>query len=1014
MVLPAIRGFMRLILEAVQDGSAHTTEDLCSVLAQILNLSSDNQAEILPGGSLTVFRKRVEFAKSALQTAGLIACPVQGTLVITEAGKQILEENSESVDLQRVFKANNRNYMVQKPWSDQEAALLLRALIDVLQNKTNRKTAISVVSKTLRQLAVRKGMVIDEKFRNENGIALMMYKLEYVFTKGRSGLFVQNGWFFKIVDIYKNKPKNFELLWKSAIYTSNSTITQWRYFSWLSDRVTLAQLTDLYLVYGEISEYFIERKVLKDQLLQTTDLTVLLEIRNTIVKNELFRATHAANISNMSFAIECYVSFVRESGYPSSSPQIINYDSSLNLDSAVVIKNVPTIETSEPVELSASKTSLKIDEETYVPSAEPKDSFEKSSIAENLPISESIVLQPENETDVRTGFVRWMLSSGETDDRIRVYVSSLKQIEGFAKKAGFFIDIFSVVNVSELKSLQARLNLQPEFVFYNAERQYCFSNALRKYIKYCEVKAGKSNKILHRMQPDKAVAAKVKTQNYEFPEIKTGDYMSPEGTNDNSKSLKEKTDGYVTPEVAQNYLSLLRDEFPDGFRQNIIHTKKFIRLYEDRFGAVNVTKDDLLNQLRQVGVVRNERIYPRQDSKQKSLVDEICETVSKVFQNGGTCVHLSKLLERYEQQIGDQLGIYSEDDLQALLENNQSISFRWGYIFKDANFDPAHDVLIFMKSQHEPTNYDAIQSALWYLPMDRIKHELVTTESLVKVSQETYFYAPNLPISQDELQILTRVMNQRISSVGFLVGKDLKNIINECCPSAAIDLADMPDWAIRNCLSYVLREEFEFTGALISEKGHPLSAAEAYRNFCGQHRKLTLGQLKEFSTEINLPINWHEVFSVMVRISKDDMRLAANIQFDTDKVDAVLCELCNGAYISIREIRQYLRFPGIGVAWNDFVLESYLKNHSKNFQLFQQSTTENGVYGVVVRRKSEFKNYEQVVIDMLARSTAWKNQDDALSLLVDCGFQKRKKYAHFDEVIKQSRQLREAITQEKK
>lgn len=224
MVLPAIRGFMRLILEAVQDGNAQTIEDLCSVLAQILNLSSDHQAEVPTGGGLAVFRKRVEFAKSALQTAGLIECSVQGTLVITEAGKQILEENHESEELQRVFKANNRNYMVQKPWSDQEAALLLRALIDVLQNKTNRKTAISVVSKTLRQLAVRKGMVIDEKFRNENGIALMMYKLEYVFTEGRSGLFVQNGWFFKIVDIYKNNPEQFENLCKEVTDTCSNIL----------------------------------------------------------------------------------------------------------------------------------------------------------------------------------------------------------------------------------------------------------------------------------------------------------------------------------------------------------------------------------------------------------------------------------------------------------------------------------------------------------------------------------------------------------------------------------------------------------------------------------------------------------------------------------------------------------------------------------------------------------------------------------------------------------------------
>ena len=59
-------------------------------------------------------------------------------------------------------------------WNEHEQAVLLQALIDVLNGKTERKEAISEVSKRLRKEAESRGIKIDEKFRNENGISLQM------------------------------------------------------------------------------------------------------------------------------------------------------------------------------------------------------------------------------------------------------------------------------------------------------------------------------------------------------------------------------------------------------------------------------------------------------------------------------------------------------------------------------------------------------------------------------------------------------------------------------------------------------------------------------------------------------------------------------------------------------------------------------------------------------------------------------------------------------------------------
>ena len=103
------------------------------------------------------------------------------------------------------------------PWNEHEEAVLLCNLIRVLEHKIERKAAVSEVSKQLRNLAERQDIAIDDKFRNENGIALQMSKLEYVFTSGKSGLRVDSGWYFSIVEIYKNNKEKYKKLLGGAI-----------------------------------------------------------------------------------------------------------------------------------------------------------------------------------------------------------------------------------------------------------------------------------------------------------------------------------------------------------------------------------------------------------------------------------------------------------------------------------------------------------------------------------------------------------------------------------------------------------------------------------------------------------------------------------------------------------------------------------------------------------------------------------------------------------------------------
>ena len=98
MAVPKYDELMKPLLEVVKNGEVYSIKDVANKLAEQLNLSSDDLSEMLPSGRQTVFRNRVGWAKTYLKKAGLLENSVRAAIVITEAGKQVVEENPDKID----------------------------------------------------------------------------------------------------------------------------------------------------------------------------------------------------------------------------------------------------------------------------------------------------------------------------------------------------------------------------------------------------------------------------------------------------------------------------------------------------------------------------------------------------------------------------------------------------------------------------------------------------------------------------------------------------------------------------------------------------------------------------------------------------------------------------------------------------------------------------------------------------------------------------------------------------
>ena len=81
-------------------------------------MTDEEQKVLLPSGRQTVFKNRVAWAKTYLKKAGLIDSPARATVVITDAGRQVLKDNPDKINITYLDRFPAFHNFVSSPDSD--------------------------------------------------------------------------------------------------------------------------------------------------------------------------------------------------------------------------------------------------------------------------------------------------------------------------------------------------------------------------------------------------------------------------------------------------------------------------------------------------------------------------------------------------------------------------------------------------------------------------------------------------------------------------------------------------------------------------------------------------------------------------------------------------------------------------------------------------------------------------------------------------------------------------------
>lgn len=97
--VPDFQTVMRPTLVALDDGKAHTLQEIRSAVATALGVTEEEQEELLPSGKQTTYSNRVAWALTHMGKAGLVSRPARAQYSLTARGAEVLAQHLQRVDM---------------------------------------------------------------------------------------------------------------------------------------------------------------------------------------------------------------------------------------------------------------------------------------------------------------------------------------------------------------------------------------------------------------------------------------------------------------------------------------------------------------------------------------------------------------------------------------------------------------------------------------------------------------------------------------------------------------------------------------------------------------------------------------------------------------------------------------------------------------------------------------------------------------------------------------------------
>lgn len=955
----------------------------------------------------------------------------------------------------------------QASFTEYEAVLLLDAYLRTVTGDASRRDAVKDCSDALRRMAMNNGTEIEDAYRNTGGISFQMASMESAYrgktiTKPATKLFTET------VSMYRNDRKKYEGLLKEAkLMADGKHNGEAAFMSWLSKKVSPAQLSELYMVFQEIEQQAKKAKIVKKSLYENTDVAVFKKIRSNIEQSKVFKFTHKRQMGRINSALNYLIQYTQDRASSAEVRVQIETDKASEKSkesSTVAMKQaedragvktidltaIPNMAFTKPVALSyfgnetqenswhtlyADLCRQLIDDYPETFKQLRKDSQSRSTKVWPVDDAHTELLAAPKKV-MRNYHIETNSSALDIMRAIRCLLDQCSVdyeniVITFIKRGDDETDDKPVASATERKY---KRDDKKGFYQWMLNDQHMAEASCRGYAsaicgaeKYAAEHSLESISLLgataeearktadalffdtefiekNEIQHNRFRAAITKLLAYLGEDWTVPDKASSKRTNTTSKKDTVQVD--VKP-----YETVLIQNFPRGYRLgSSIEMKKFRRYFEEINGyALKQESDEVEKIISQCGIEHEGRVYAPEAMLNDELRVKLFDFIDKNFEEGKTVVYYEALFREFSEEFLDQ-NIYDAEMLKAYIAYMAGDRYFMARSYlsnkRQSLVDPIEDVRTCLKEHGLPMEVDDICKILSHIPSDRIRTILGTRGEFVRNSKGEYFHADLFSVTEEELNNVADLINDEIKRHSFISGNELYNAIKGKYPHIYERNAMFAVIGWRDALKFKMGDRFSFTGNIISSKDKEFSMSDVFAAYGAEQESFTLSELRAFAENMGSIIYFDALYQSAARVSQEQFVSRGDVSFRVKETDKALGRFCTGSYLALPEITDFGIFPEASHPWTPYLLEHYVAFHSKRYYLMHGGYNRNTVVSAMVKKENVYDSFDDLIVDVLAESGVTLQEKDVLNYLSDNGYIARRTYTGIEALTIKARAKR--------
>ena len=275
----------------------------------------------------------------------------------------------------------------------------------------------------------------------------------------------------------------------------------------------------------------------------------------------------------------------------------------------------------------------------------------------------------------------------------------------------------------------------------------------------------------------------------------------------------------VDRKVARRCKSILRKQFENGFRlKSSIDMNRLRESYQKAYKEELPTDEKIIAILHSINKPMDGRIYADRSEEQDDLIEVILQDIDDTFASGATCIYLQSILDRHQIQIHEHLKIYTTDALAELIISTATKAYtvKRNYLcFGRRKPDADGEIITVLQKSSTPIAAADVAANFWYIPKEKVNQVLISTDSIVNVQQEYYYYAPNLPVGRFDKARIRENLKTVLAIQDSLTEIELLNTVLQECPNLLSEVAFLSWRGLRNSLLYLFGDVIALDGNMI-------------------------------------------------------------------------------------------------------------------------------------------------------------------------------------------------------